>query len=62
MSKRILVVEDAFDHRQVLRDLLADAGFELLQATDGDAGACGEALQRPRDPRRDSRTSFMKQG
>ncbi|WP_156964610.1 hypothetical protein [Methylocapsa aurea] len=44
MSKRIFFVEDAFDNPQILRDLLANAGFELLQATDGDAGVCGEAL------------------
>jgi hypothetical protein len=61
MRTRILDVEGAFDSRQILRDLLANAGFELFQATDSDAGACGEALQSVRDPRPDSRASFMKQ-
>ena len=29
MSKRILVVEDTEDNRQIVRDLLASAGYEL---------------------------------
>jgi two-component system, cell cycle response regulator DivK len=28
MSKRILVVEDQEDNRQILRDLLGNAGYE----------------------------------
>jgi two-component system cell cycle response regulator DivK len=38
MSKRILVVEDQEDNRQILRDLLTSAGFELLEATTGEEG------------------------
>jgi two-component system, cell cycle response regulator DivK len=38
MSKRILVVEDTEDNRRILRDLLTRAGFELIEATDGQAG------------------------
>ena len=30
MSKRILVVEDQEDNRQILRDLLASAGYEMI--------------------------------
>src|SRR5882724_7275663 len=35
MTKRILVVEDQEDNRQILRDLLANAGFEMIEAEDG---------------------------
>ena len=37
MSKRILVVEDHEDNRQILRDLLSSAGFEMVEAGDGEA-------------------------
>ena len=37
MSKRILVVEDHEDNRQILRDLLGAAGFEMLEAHDGES-------------------------
>ena len=30
MSKRILVVEDQEDNRQILRDLLASVGYEMI--------------------------------
>ena len=44
MSKRILVVEDQEDNRQILRDLLASAGFQILEAEDGERGvAAAEA-------------------
>ena len=32
MSKTILVVEDQEDNRQILRDLLASAGFRMIEA------------------------------
>jgi two-component system, cell cycle response regulator DivK len=35
MSKRILVVEDQEDNRQILRDLLGAAGYEMLEAENG---------------------------
>src|SRR6266536_4823316 len=38
MSKRILVVEDQEDNRQILRDLLTSADFEVIEAEDGEAG------------------------
>ena len=47
MSKRILVVEDAADNRRLLRDLLTNAGFELLEAVDGEKGVAMAAEQRP---------------
>ena len=39
MTKRILVVEDQEDNRQILRDLLASAGFDMIEAEDGGAGS-----------------------
>jgi two-component system, cell cycle response regulator DivK len=38
MSQRILVVEDQPDNRQILRDLLTSANFEVIEAADGEAG------------------------
>ena len=32
MSKRILMVEDTEDNRQIVRDLITSAGYELLEA------------------------------
>ena len=38
MSKCILVVEDQEDNRQILRDLLGNAGYELTEAENGEEG------------------------
>src|SRR5207247_2380843 len=38
MSKRILMVEDTEDNRQILRDLFAGTDYVLIEATDGAAG------------------------
>lgn len=38
MSKRILVIEDTEDNRRIVRDLLTNAGFELIEARDGETG------------------------
>src|SRR5262249_57862462 len=35
MSHRILVIEDQPDNRQILRDLLTSADFEVIEAEDG---------------------------
>jgi two-component system cell cycle response regulator DivK len=35
MTQRILVVEDTPDNRQIMRDLLTNAGYELIEAGDG---------------------------
>jgi CheY-like chemotaxis protein len=32
MSKRILVVEDQPDNQQIIRDMLADSGYEISEA------------------------------
>jgi len=47
MSKRILVVEDTEDNRRILRDLLTRAGFELIEAVDGEAGVSMAVAHRP---------------
>ena len=36
MSKCILVVEDQADNRRILRDLFANAGYELIEAESGE--------------------------
>jgi len=47
MSKRILVVEDHEDNRQILRDLLKSAGYEMVEAWDGDAALRAAASEKP---------------
>ena len=47
MSKRILLVEDQEDNRQILRDLLSSAGFELIEAEDGEQGLAAAAAHHP---------------
>jgi two-component system cell cycle response regulator DivK len=37
-GKCILIVEDTEDNRQIMRDLLTGAGFDLIEAHDGGAG------------------------
>jgi two-component system cell cycle response regulator DivK len=45
--KRILVVEDTLDNRQILRDLLTNAGYELVEAADGAAGVAAAMEHLP---------------
>ena len=47
MSKRILIVEDTADNRQIMRDLLSTAGSVLVEAVDGAAGVQLAAAERP---------------
>jgi two-component system, cell cycle response regulator DivK len=47
MSQRILVIEDHEDNRQILRDLLTSANFEVIEAVDGEAGLAAAAANRP---------------
>ena len=47
MSKRILVVEDQEDNRQILRDLLTSVGYELIEAVDGEQGVAAATAQHP---------------
>ena len=47
MSKRILVVEDQEDNRQILRDLLGSVGYQILEAEDGARGVAAAEAERP---------------
>jgi two-component system cell cycle response regulator DivK len=47
MTKRILVVEDQEDNRQILRDLLGSVGFEMIEANDGQAALAAAKAHRP---------------
>ena len=47
MSKRILVIEDTEDNRQIIRDLLSSVGYELLEAVDGVSGVALAQTEHP---------------
>ena len=47
MKKRILVVEDQDDNRQIIRDLLSAKGYELVEATTGEEGLKLAATGKP---------------
>jgi two-component system cell cycle response regulator DivK len=47
MSGRILVIEDTEDNRRILRDLFTNAGYELMEASDGERGVAMAAEHRP---------------
>ncbi len=47
MSKRILVVEDQPDNRQIIRDMLAPTDYEIIEAEDGEQALAAIAKQRP---------------
>jgi two-component system cell cycle response regulator DivK len=47
MSKRILIVEDQEDNRAILRDLLSQAGYDLIEAADGGQGVDLAQKERP---------------
>jgi two-component system cell cycle response regulator DivK len=47
MSKCILVVEDQEDNRRILRDLLGNAGFELIEAESGEDALAAVVTRRP---------------
>jgi len=47
MSKRILIVEDQEDNRAILRDLLSQAGYDLIEAADGGEGVELAQKERP---------------
>lgn len=38
MSKRVLVVEDTEDNRNIVRDLLTSVGYEMIEAVTGAEG------------------------
>jgi len=47
MTKRILIIEDQEDNRTIMRDLLTGAGFELIEAADGEEGVKLAQSERP---------------
>ena len=47
MTKRILVVEDHEDNRQILRDLLENAEYDMIEAEDGEKALVAAARYRP---------------
>jgi two-component system, cell cycle response regulator DivK len=47
MSKRILVVEDQPDNRQIIRDMLAPADYEIIEAENGEQALAVIAKERP---------------
>jgi CheY-like chemotaxis protein len=46
MSKRILVVEDQKDDRQIIRDMLAGTGYAITEAEDGEQALAALAKER----------------
>jgi two-component system, cell cycle response regulator DivK len=47
MTKRILVVEDQEDNRQIIRDLLSATDYEIIEAESGEQALEAVAKQRP---------------
>jgi two-component system, cell cycle response regulator DivK len=47
MSKRILIVEDQEDNRTILRDLLGKAGYDIIEAVNGEDGVALALAKRP---------------
>jgi two-component system cell cycle response regulator DivK len=47
MSKRILVVENQEDLREVLRTLLTGSGYTVIEAADGQTGVAKALAERP---------------
>jgi len=47
VSKRILVVEDQLDNRQIVRDLLTANDYEMAEAETGEEALAAVAKERP---------------
>jgi two-component system, cell cycle response regulator DivK len=47
MTARILVIEDQEDNRRIVRDLLGSAGYEVMEARNGEDGLGTAASQKP---------------
>jgi CheY-like chemotaxis protein len=47
MSKRILVVEDQKDDRQIISDMLVGTGYAITEAEDGEQALAEVAKERP---------------
>ena len=53
MNKRILVVEDQADNRQIIRDMLAPTDYEITEAENGEQApaGCDDYVPKPFSPR-----------
>lgn len=47
MSRRILLIEDHEDNRRIVRDLLAPAGYDVVEALTGEDGVTMADSHRP---------------
>ena len=47
MSKLILVIEDQEDNRRILRDLLTNSGYEVIEEVNGENGVTSAERHRP---------------
>jgi len=47
MNKTILVIEDQEDNRRILRDLLTNSDFEVIEAVTGTDGVCIAETHHP---------------
>src|SRR5215510_4697588 len=47
MAKRILIVEDQEDNRMIMRDVLTSAGYDLIEAVNGEEGVKLAHSERP---------------
>lgn len=47
MKKRILIVEDTYDNREIMRDLLTAANYDLIEAEDGATGVALAIAELP---------------
>ena len=47
MTKRILIVEDQEDNRRILRDVLSTAGYDVIEALNGEDGIKLAQSERP---------------
>jgi len=47
MMQRILIVEDTEDNRQIMRDVLSGAGYEVVEAQTGEEGVTMAGTHRP---------------
>ena len=47
MSKRILIIEDQEDNRQIIHDVLGANGYESLEAISGEEGLTIAAREKP---------------
>jgi len=47
MKQKILIVEDQDDNRRIMRDLLINAGYEVVEAATGDEGVAAAKREKP---------------